>query len=105
MSRQVPVLVDARAEQPLQRLGSSGYGDKRLVWRDLGGVRKPLSVAVNLDQLVCPLVGRQIEVRLRRAPGHAEALLREMVDPGGATTTGRPTYGWCMPSRPTAGRH
>jgi hypothetical protein len=82
----VPVLVDARAEQLLQRLGSSGYGDKRLVWCDLGGVRKPLSVAVNLDQLVCRLVGPKIEVRLRQVPRHSEALLSETVDPGGATT-------------------
>ena len=27
MGREVPVLVDARAEQPLQLLGSGGYGD------------------------------------------------------------------------------
>ena len=47
MGREVPVLVDARAEQPLQLLGSSGYGDARLIRRDLGGARKRLPVAAN----------------------------------------------------------
>jgi hypothetical protein len=47
MGREVAVLVDACAEQPLQRLGSSGYGDGRLVWRDLGDVPKRPLVAAN----------------------------------------------------------
>ena len=92
LGREVPVLVDARAEQPLQLLGSSGYGDARLVRRELGGARRRLPVAANeffrdpSDQLAKPLAGRQIEVRLRRVLGHAEALPRRTVDPGGATT-------------------
>src|SRR5918995_2983462 len=93
MGGEVPVLVNARAEQPLQHLGSSGYGDARLMRRDFGGARKRLPVTANgrfrdpFDRLAKPLIGRQVEVRLRRVPGHSEALLREAVDPGGATRT------------------
>jgi hypothetical protein len=47
MSGELSVLVETCAEQPLQLPGSSGYGDARLVRRDLGGPRKRLSVAVN----------------------------------------------------------
>ena len=85
--REVPVLVDAGAEQLLQRLRSGGYGDGRPVWRDLGGVRKPLSVAVNLDQLACRPVGPKIEVRLRQVPGHSKAATTRDGGFSGATTT------------------
>ena len=95
MGREVPVLVDARAEQPLQRLGSGGYGDGRLVWRDLGGVRKRLPVAANewfltLRSIAKPLVGRQIEVRLRQVPGHSEALPRRDGGSGRSDHDARP---------------
>ena len=47
MGGEVPVLVDARAEQPLQHLGSSGYGDARLMRGDFGGARKHVPVTAN----------------------------------------------------------
>ena len=88
--REVPVLVDACAEQLLQRLGSGGYGDGGPVWRDLGGVRNPLSVAVNLDQLACRLVGPKIEVRLRQVLGHSKAATTRDGGFSGAITDARP---------------
>jgi hypothetical protein len=77
LGREVPVLVAARAEQPLQLLGSSGHGDARQDRRELGGARRRLPVRANEpfrempDQLAKPLSGRHTEVRLRQAPGHA----------------------------------
>jgi hypothetical protein len=79
MGRELTVLVDAGAEQLLQLLGPGGHGDTRLVRRSMGGARMHLPVAANdplrdpADQLVEPIAGRQIQVGLRRAPGHAEA--------------------------------
>jgi hypothetical protein len=93
VGREVPVFVDARAEQPLQLRRSSRDGDAWFGGR--GGAWKRLPVAANgcflepFDQLAKPPAGRQIEVGLKRMLGHAEALLRETVDPGGATTTRR----------------
>jgi hypothetical protein len=93
MSRQVPVLVDGRAEQPLRLRGSSGYADALLRRRGLGGARKRLPVAANecfpdpSDQPAKPVAERRIGVRLRQVCGHSEALLRETVDPGVATKT------------------
>ena len=78
MSGELSVLVETCAEQPLQLPGSSGYGDARLVRRDLGGPRKRLSVAFNecfrdpFDQLARPLIGRPSEVKLRQVPAHPE---------------------------------
>jgi hypothetical protein len=63
MGRELAVLVDPCAEQPPQLLGSSGYGDARLVRRDLGGVWKPLSVVGNFQQLAWRLIGRNPPVR------------------------------------------
>jgi hypothetical protein len=93
--RELAVLVDAGAEQ-LQRLGSSGYDEARLVRRDLGGARKRLPVAANecfpdpSDQPAKPVAERRIGVWLRQVPGHSEALLRETVDPGGSDDGARP---------------
>jgi hypothetical protein len=84
MGREVRVLVDAGAEQPPQLLGSSGYGDARLVRRDLGGAWKPLSVAANFEQLAWRRIGRLIEAKLGQVSAHPEASPRQAVDPGGA---------------------
>jgi hypothetical protein len=72
MGRELAVLVDPCAEQPPQLLGSSGYGDARLVRRDLGGVWKPLSVVANFQQLAKRLIGRPIEAKLGQGPAHPE---------------------------------
>jgi hypothetical protein len=92
MSRQVPVLIDGRAKQPLRLRGSSGYDDARLMRRDLGAARKGLPVAANeyfpgpSDQSAKPLAERRIGVRLKQVPGHSEAHhVRRF--PGGAITT------------------
>ena len=96
MGREEPVLVDAGAEEPLRLRGSSGYGDTRLVRHELGRARKHPPVTANerfrdlFDRFAKPLIGWQIERRLRQVPRHSEALLSETVDPGGANTSARP---------------
>jgi hypothetical protein len=47
MGREVGIFVDACAEQPLQRLGSSGCGDGRLMRSHLGSGRERPPVAAN----------------------------------------------------------
>ena len=94
--REVPVLVDAGAEEPLRLRGSSGYGETRLVRHELGSARKHLPVTANerfrdvFDRFAKPLIGWQIEVRLRQVPGHSKAATTRDGGFSGATTDARP---------------
>jgi hypothetical protein len=95
LGRELAVLVDAGAEQLLQLLGSRGHGDARLMRRGLRAAGMRLPVTANecfsdpSDQPATPVAERWLGVGLRQVPGHSEALPRQAVDSGGATTRGR----------------